>query len=36
MLHRPGKLAGTTGLFKRPDVRFFAPTRHRGWRSSEW
>jgi hypothetical protein len=24
------------GLFKRPDVRFFAPARNRGWRGSEW
>jgi hypothetical protein len=36
MLRRSGKLAGTTGLFKRPDVRFFAPTRHRSGWHSEW
>ncbi len=36
--HVGGFVAGMAliGLFKRPEVRFFAPARHRGWRSSEW
>jgi membrane associated rhomboid family serine protease len=36
--HVGGFVAGMAliGLFKRPDVRFFAPARHRGWHSSEW
>jgi len=36
--HVGGFVAGMAliGLFKRPDVRFFAPARHRGWHSSDW
>ena len=36
--HVGGFVAGMVliGLFKNPDVRFFAPARHRGWRSSDW
>jgi membrane associated rhomboid family serine protease len=36
--HVGGFVAGMAliGLFKRPNVRFFAPARHRGWGSSDW
>ena len=36
--HVGGFVAGMAliGLFKRPDVRFFAQARHRGWRGSDW
>jgi membrane associated rhomboid family serine protease len=36
--HVGGFVAGMAliGLFKRPDVRFFAPARNRGWQRSEW
>jgi len=36
--HVGGFLAGMVliGLFKRPDVRFFAPGRHRSWRRADW
>jgi len=36
--HIGGFVAGMAliGFFKHPNVRFFAPARHRGWRSSEW
>jgi len=36
--HVGGFVAGMAliGLFKRPDVRFFQPARHRGWRSAGW
>jgi len=36
--HVGGFVAGMAliGLFKRSDVRFFAPARHQAWRSSEW
>jgi len=36
--HVGGFVAGMAliGLFKDPNVRFFAPARHRGWHSSEW
>ncbi|MBI4402426.1 MAG: rhomboid family intramembrane serine protease [Nitrospirae bacterium] len=36
--HVGGFLAGMAliGLFKRPEVRFFAPRRHRSWRASDW
>lgn len=36
--HVGGFLAGMAlvGFFKRPDVRFFAPARHRAWEESEW
>ncbi len=36
--HVGGFLAGMAliGFFKHPNVRFFAPARHRGWRSSDW
>ncbi len=36
--HVGGFLAGMAliGLFKRPDVPFFAPQRHRSWRPSDW
>jgi membrane associated rhomboid family serine protease len=36
--HVGGFLAGMAliGLFKRPDVRFFAPRRHASWRRSDW
>jgi membrane associated rhomboid family serine protease len=36
--HVGGFVAGMAliGLFKRPNVRFFAPGRHRGWRGSDW
>jgi membrane associated rhomboid family serine protease len=36
--HVGGFVAGLAliGLFKRPDVRFFAPRRHRSGWSSEW
>jgi membrane associated rhomboid family serine protease len=36
--HVGGFLAGMVliGLFKRPDVRFFAPQRHSSWQKSEW
>jgi len=36
--HVGGFVAGMAliGVFKHPHVRFFAPARHRGWRSSDW
>jgi membrane associated rhomboid family serine protease len=36
--HVGGFVAGMAliGLFKNPRVRFFAPARHRGWRSADW
>ena len=36
--HVGGFVAGMAliGLFKRPDVRFFAPRRHSSWRNLEW
>lgn len=36
--HVGGFLAGMglIGLFKRPEVPFFAPQRHRSWRQSDW
>jgi membrane associated rhomboid family serine protease len=36
--HVGGFVAGMAliGFFKHPNVRFFAPARHRGWRSSDW
>jgi membrane associated rhomboid family serine protease len=36
--HVGGFLAGMVliGLFKRPEVKFFAPGRHRAWQESEW
>jgi membrane associated rhomboid family serine protease len=36
--HIGGFLAGMAliGLFKRPDVPFFAPRRHASWRGSDW
>jgi len=36
--HVGGFVAGMAliGLFKHPHVRFFAPARHRGWRSTGW
>ena len=36
--HVGGFLAGMglIGLFKRPEVPFFAPQRHRPWRQSDW
>ncbi|WP_447979161.1 rhomboid family intramembrane serine protease [Candidatus Nitrospira bockiana] len=36
--HVGGFVAGMVliGLFKRPDVRFFAPAHHRAWEESEW
>ncbi|HKW85927.1 MAG TPA: rhomboid family intramembrane serine protease [Nitrospiraceae bacterium] len=36
--HVGGFVAGMAliGLFKRPDVRFFAPRRHASWRNLEW
>ncbi|HEX9742031.1 MAG TPA: rhomboid family intramembrane serine protease, partial [Nitrospiraceae bacterium] len=36
--HIGGFVAGMAliGLFKHPHVRFFAPARHRGWRSTGW
>jgi len=36
--HVGGFVAGIAliGLFKRSDVRFFAPARHRSWQTSDW
>jgi membrane associated rhomboid family serine protease len=36
--HVGGFVAGMAliGVFKHPNVRFFAPARHRGWHSSDW
>ncbi|MSR24638.1 MAG: rhomboid family intramembrane serine protease [Nitrospiraceae bacterium] len=36
--HVGGFVAGMAliGFFKHPNVRFFAPARHRGWHSSDW
>lgn len=36
--HVGGFLAGMAliGVFKRPEVRFFAPRRHRSWQSTDW
>ena len=36
--HIGGFIAGMAliGVFKYPNVRYFAPARHRGWHSSEW
>jgi membrane associated rhomboid family serine protease len=36
--HVGGFVAGMAliGIFKRPDVRFFAPARHQSWRTTDW